>query len=108
MIRFVFRMLAMLSLAIAVIFAVLDAGRSIAASELVATPLGTSWLEASPQTLEAARAWMSGTLAPQAWDLGAVFVLSLPGFVVFAALALVFYALGRRPSRRAGRFAPET
>ena len=108
MIRFVFRVLAMLSLAIAVIFAVLDATRSIAASELVATPLGTSWLQASPQTLEAARAWIAGTLAPQVWDPGAVFILSLPGFLIFAALSLIFYALGRRPSRRAGRFAPET
>jgi hypothetical protein len=108
MIRLLFRLLAMLSLAVAVIFAVLDATRSIAASALTATPLGKSWQEVSPAMLEATRAWIEATLSPTAWDPGAVFLLSLPGFVVFAALALIFFALGRRPSRRAGRFAPET
>lgn len=108
MIRFVFRILAMLSLAVAVIFAVLDATRSIAASQAVVTPLGTSWLEASPDTLGSLRDWIGGALSPAAWEWGAVFVLSLPGFAVFAALALIFYAIGRRPSRRGGRFAPET
>ena len=42
MIRFVFRVLALFALAVAVVMAVLDATRSIGASRLMLTPLGES------------------------------------------------------------------
>ena len=46
MFRFLFRLLASLALAVAVIMAVLDVTRTIAASHLVLTPLGASWVSA--------------------------------------------------------------
>ena len=35
-----------------------------------------------------------------------IYILNLPGFVVFAVLALLFYAIGRKPASRR-QFAPE-
>ena len=55
MIRFLFRFLATIALAVAVIMAVLDATRTVAAGDWVMTPLGTSWLAVSPATLESAQ-----------------------------------------------------
>ena len=68
MIRFLFRFLATVSLAVAVIMAVLDATRTVAAGSLVTTPLGTSWLAVSPATLESAQAAVETWLHPALWD----------------------------------------
>lgn len=105
MIRFIFRVLATFSLALAVIMSVLDATRSIAADQIVLTPLSESWRAVSPDSYDAAVAAVSEGLFPYAWDPVALTLLSAPGFVVFLALALVFYMIGRKPERRASRFA---
>ena len=55
MFRFLFRLAATIALAVAVIMAVLDATRTVAASQLVLTPLDTSWLTVSPDTLARCR-----------------------------------------------------
>jgi hypothetical protein len=44
-------------------------------------------------------------LSPLLWDVGATWLLSLPGFAVFGGLALIFYAIGYRRERVAGRYA---
>ncbi len=103
MIRFFFRFLAVVALAVAVILAVVDATRSIAASEVVLTPLGTSWSDVSPATLDGARAVTERYLFAALWDPVIVTILGLPGFVVFLVLALLFFTIGRRPARRFGR-----
>ena len=106
MIRFIFRVLATLSLAVAVIMAVIDATRSIAASIWVLTPLAESWQAVSPDTFAAAAGFVTKATLPMLWDPAALALLSLPGFAVFAGLALLFYLVGRRPERRRfGRFA---
>lgn len=105
MIRFVFRLAAMIALAVAVIMAVLDTTRTVAASALVMTPLKTSWLAVSPDTLAAFEVFVRGKIAPVLWDAIITHVLDLPGFVVFAGLALLLYALGYRRPGRLGRFA---
>jgi hypothetical protein len=105
MIRFIFRLAATFSLAVAVIMAVLDATRSIAADMTVFTPLSESWRDFAPGSYAAAEAAVSEVLAPYFWDPVALALLSAPGFAVFLALALVFYMIGRRPERRQSRFA---
>ena len=55
LIRFLFRVAATFSLAIAVIMAVIDATRSIAADRIVLTPLAEYWRALAPETLEALR-----------------------------------------------------
>jgi hypothetical protein len=104
MIRFLFRLLATLLLAIAVVMAVIDATRTVAAGDLVTTPLGVSWVAALPDTLERAQAAISA-IHPALWDPLMLAVLKAPGFAVFAVLALFSYALGRRPARRLDPFA---
>lgn len=104
MIRFLFRLLAMLALAVAVIMATLDATRTVAAKMLVTTPLRDSWTSAWPDGLEGLQAFLQTKVHAFAWDPVAVTVLALPGFIVFAVLAFLLYAIGRRPERRIGRF----
>jgi len=105
MIRFIFRILATLCLAVAVIMAVIDATRSIAASHLVATPLSQSWSEVSPSTFAAAAEFTRDMMMAELWDPVALTVLALPGFFLFLVLAFLFYLVGRRPDRRLSRFA---
>ena len=107
MIRFLFRALALLALAVAVVMAVLDATRSIGASELMLTPLGVSWYSVSPETLNLSQAVIQRYTLPALWDPVMIWILTLPGFVVFLGLALILYVIGRRPSRRTGRFASD-
>lgn len=99
MVRFLFRLLATISLAVAVILSVLDATRSVAVSRLVLTPLGDTLKAAAPGMLEnahraAERSW------PFLWDTIVVRLLAAPGPLVFAVLALALYAIGHRPERR--------
>jgi hypothetical protein len=105
MLRFLFRLAAMVALSVSVIMAVLDTTRTVAASALVLTPLKTSWLAVSPDTLAAFAIFIREKASPLLWDGLITRVLDLPGFAVFAALALLFYAIGYRRTKRTGRFA---
>lgn len=105
MIRFVFRLLAMVALSVAVIMAVLDATRTIAASTLVMTPLLANWAAGSPDTLALAEDAVRHHIGDLAWDPAALFILKLPGFAVFCLLALLFYAVGHKPERTVGGLA---
>jgi hypothetical protein len=102
MLRFLFRFLSTVSLAVAVVMAVLDATRSVASSALVTTPLGRSWQAVSPDTLAATQKFIEATLHPLLWDPVVLAILHLPGFMVFGLLALILYVIGYRPERRDG------
>ena len=107
MFRFLFRLMATVSLAVAVIMAVLDVTRTIAASRLALTSLGESWLGVSPATLDAVQRFIIDNAHPLVWNPVMVFILGQPGFVVFGVLAFLLYAVGHRPERRIGRFVVE-
>ncbi len=107
MFRFLFRLMATVSLAVAVIMAVLDVTRTIAAARLVMTPLSESWESVSPSTLQHAEAFIREHGHPLIWNPVMTFILAQPGFAVFAALAFLLYAIGHRPERRIGRFVVE-
>ncbi|MEX0346313.1 MAG: hypothetical protein AB3N20_15420 [Rhizobiaceae bacterium] len=100
MIRFLFRLLAMICLCIAVIMAVLDGARSVAASAVVLKPLGVSWFETSPDTLNLAQAIIQRYLLPVIWDPFVIWVLNQPGFAVMAVLSLLLYIAGYKRKRR--------
>lgn len=104
MVRFIFRLLAAVSLAVAVIMAVMDATRSIAISKFDPTPLGGTWFEYAPSSLDALKSTLMQS-APFLWDPAMLALLKVPGFVIFAALALLLYAIGHRPQPVARRFA---
>lgn len=105
MIRFLFRAAAMAALAIAVIMAVLDTTRTVAASHLVLTPLKASWGAVSPDTLAATEAFVREKVQPLVWDTVIEWILSQPGFAVFAAIALLLYMIGYKSERKVVRFA---
>jgi hypothetical protein len=105
MIRFLFRLAAMVALAVAVIMAVLDTTRTVAASHLVLTPLKTSWDAVSPDTLAAAESFVREKIQPLAWDTVVAWILGQPGFAVFAVLALLLYMIGYKSERKVARFA---
>jgi hypothetical protein len=104
MIRALFRLLAMFSLAVAVIMAVLDATRTVAAQTLVMTPLVSSWQSNWPDGLASFQSFVEGRVAGFLWDPVITAILSLPGFAIFALIAFLLYAIGRKPERRIGRF----
>ncbi|GAB4362963.1 MAG: hypothetical protein Kow0026_27160 [Oricola sp.] len=100
MIRLLFRAIAVFCFAVAVMFVVIDATRSIGVSSPVVTPFAESFELAAPQVLENLKAWL-GRSAPE-FVSGVLLasLLALPTFVVFAALALLFWLLGRPPRPR--------
>jgi len=104
MLRFIFRLAAMIALSISVIMAVIDTTRSVAASALVMTPLKASWLAVSHDTRAAFEPYVRAKASPLVWDVAIAWVLGQPGFAVLAVLALLLYAVGYR--RRRHEFAP--
>lgn len=105
MLKALLRLLSMVLLAIAVIMAVLDATRSIAAGNWVMTPLATSWAAFSPESLSSFQALITSSLPGMAWDPVMLTLLGLPGFAVFACLSLLAALAGRRKTHGARHLA---
>ncbi|MCT8999111.1 hypothetical protein [Chelativorans intermedius] len=95
--RFLLRLLSLFALAVAVVMAVVDATRSIAAAEWAFTPLGASWRAAWPAAYAAAAEALQHL--PLVWDPVVLALLALPGWLVFALLALLLYMGGHRRER---------
>ena len=105
MIRFIFRLFALIFLAVAVIAAVVDTSRSIAASKLVLTSLGKGWADLAPDSLNATQAFIQSKLPLAINDPAFLFLLALPAAAVLAVLAAIFYAIGAKRERPFGNFA---
>lgn len=96
MFKFIFRTLALLSLGIAAVTAILDITRSIADSTIVMTALGQDWFTYSRATLGLLQAGIQRNVHPFIWDPGIQSILVLPTWLVFGVLALLFGIIGRR------------
>ncbi len=105
MFHFVFRTIGLLVLALALVLAVLDITRSITASSMILTPLGTSWAAINPQSLESSKQAVETLIHPFLWDPVIMFALKLPSWLVFCFLALVLMWLGQKREDPFGRFA---
>ena len=103
-IRFVLCSFAVVFLAFAVIFAVLDGARSVGASQFIAKPLLSMWSRNAPETLADAEAIVTHYIGAGAWNAVCVPLLEQPGWLLFGILALLFYAIGHRRERPMGRF----
>ncbi|MGB8819045.1 MAG: hypothetical protein WCC66_14100 [Rhizobiaceae bacterium] len=102
--RFLFRLLALVFLSVAVIAAVVDASRSLAASTLVLTSLGKGWADFAPGSLAALQTFVQGRLPGAVYDPAFLFLMSMPAAAVLAILAAVSYAIGAKRERPLGDF----
>ena len=100
MFKFIFRMLALLFLVLAVITAILDVTRSIADSAPVVTALGQEWFNFHLSSLNFIQAIIQRYVHPAIWDPGVQSILLLPSWLVFGVLALLFGLIGRRKKRK--------
>lgn len=105
MFKALLRLLSMILLAIAVIMAVLDATRSIAAGALVMTPLGTSWVALSPESFGQFEVMITSSLPDFVWNPLLLALLLLPGFAVFALLSLLLAMVGHKRKRHSDHIA---
>lgn len=104
MFRFLLRFMAVICLAVAVMFAVVDATRSLGVSKLVLTPLEVSWRQFFPDTLDPFSSWFAQAVHPYLNDQALATFLTLPTFAVFAILSALFYAAGYRKKRHLTAF----
>jgi len=102
---FLFKILGLFTLALALVLAVLDITRSITASEMVLTSLASTWANISPATLEASRDAVQIWTHPVLWDPILLFLLQLPSWLVFWLVAMIFLKLGQKRENPYGRFA---
>jgi len=96
MFKSICRILALFSLSLALITAVLDITRSIADSALIMTPLGVDWFNFSPGTLNLAQATVQRYVHPFLWDPIIQTMLLSPSWFVFGVLWLLFALAGRK------------
>jgi hypothetical protein len=104
-IRTLCRLLAYIALSLAIIAVVLDAARSVGASQWVMTPMKDSWLSLAPSSLAWTETSIKTNLYSIFWDPFMLWLLEAPTFLIFAILAFLFYAAGYRRDTRVGRFA---
>jgi hypothetical protein len=90
------RVLAGLLLLTAVMAAVDDVTRSMAADRTVTTSTYDHWSTLAPKTLEAARASVERRTHPVVWTWGLAPVLQLPAWGLFGFLGLACGWAGRR------------
>ena len=105
MFHFLFRALGMIVLALAVVTAVLDLTRSIAASSVVMTPFSDLWARVSAQSLQNSQLAVETYLHAIVWDPVITFFLELPGWMLLWLIAMILLWLGQKRQNPYGRFA---
>ena len=95
MFHFVFKISGLFALALAVVLAVPDITRSITASEIILTPLASTWAAISPASLLASRDLVQAWAHPYLWDPVLTFVLQLSSWLICWLVAMIFLKLGR-------------
>lgn len=93
------RFLAGVFLLIAVIAAVNDATRSLAANQVVVLSTFEHWSKLAPATLGAAQNSVQRTTHPLVWSLGVRRALQLPAWGLFGLIGLILAYAGRRRRR---------
>jgi hypothetical protein len=96
MVRFLFRLIGFLLLAVAFIALVLDGTKSIASNKLVMTPLGRTWTDIHSTSLQLLEAGVTRHVAEWLWNPVLLNILLSPTWLVLAVLGVVLLLLGRR------------
>ena len=95
----VLRFLAGVLFMIAVLAAVYDGTRSMAANAFVTTSLFEHWSKLTPTLFNAAQSAVHRYAHPMVWEVGVRRLLLLPTWLVFAVLGLALAYAGRRRRR---------
>jgi len=93
------RFLAGAFLLVAVIAAVNDATRSLAANRVVTTSSYEQWSKLAPASLAAAQASVQRKTHPAVWNMGVRPILQLPTWGLLGLLGLILAYAGRRRRR---------
>ena len=96
MIRFLFRFVGLLLLALAFIFVVYDGIRSISDGGILLTKASYVWNVAHDRSLQAFQATVEHYAGAEVWQLGVAPVLDQPASAIFAVLGVVLIVLGRK------------
>ena len=102
MLRFLSRLAGYWLLAAALVAAVVDGAKSIAASALVLTPIGETWSMVAARLASGEEpAQPDAAAAPLAWplDVLSAWLVSVPTAALLAVLGFVFLAVGRKRRR---------
>lgn len=105
MFQFLFRAVGLIVLALALVAAILDLTRSIAASAIILTPVSASWQSVSARTMAAAEEQARSYLGGYLWDPVLLWVLSVPTWLLLWLVAMVLLWVGQRRGNPYGRFA---
>jgi hypothetical protein len=96
MIKGLFRFLAGIFLLVAVVAAVNDVTRSLAANRASTISTYEHWSKLAPVTLAAARGSVQRNAHPLVWDWAAATILQLPAWGLFGLIGLLLAYAGRR------------
>jgi hypothetical protein len=104
--RFICRFLGVWLLAAALVFAVIDGAKTIAAAELVTTPVMESWAMVAGAGAEEAGG-RQPIAAPWPLDIAAAWLLVAPTSAALLVIAVILLIVGRRrrPQRLTREFA---
>ncbi len=95
MIRFLFRFIGLLCLALGFIFLVYDGTKTIADQRLYITKVSDAWASVHQSSLDQVKPALE-RLSPWLWDPMASTVLNAPSWVVLVIVAMLLILLGRK------------
>jgi hypothetical protein len=101
--RLILRILALVCLSVAVISAVVDAARSLSATNLVLTSLLKGWSTVAPSSLSFIQSIFQDYLPAFISGTALNFVLNMPAAAVFAVLAALLYSVGAKRAKPFGQ-----
>lgn len=96
MIRITLRIIGFWLLALAFVALVLDGARTVTSGALVITPLGETWFDLSPGSLNLMQAVIQRNLHPYIWDPVVQWILLSPTWLITGLIALLLLALGKK------------
>ena len=96
MIRFVFRFVGLLLLALGFIFLVYDGIRSISDGSILLTKASDVWNILNDRTLTAFQAWSKRYAGADIWQVGIAPILDQPASVVACVLGVILIVIGRK------------
>ncbi len=104
MIRTFFHFLSLLCLLLAIMAGTLDSIESVSSTSVVMTSLGNHWQNLDVVSLALAEEAVGHYIHPDVWGWAVAPLLAQPAFAVFLVLSLLFWMIGYRRPRFAGRF----